>query len=440
MKTIAIVGSGISGTASAWALRNVADVELLEAAPRFGGHTRTVDIDYDGTPLAVDVGFIVYNTLNYPNLVALFETLGVDTTDSDMSFAVSDPDRYEWSSDPKGIFAWKRNLFRPGFISLLLDILRFNKTAQRDALNPSGLTRMTLGEYLENGGFSKGFRDNYILPMAGAIWSSAEDDMLAYPVESFLSFFNNHRLLHAERPVWRTVTGGSRNYLTQLLKDLGGRARNDMAVSSVRRRAGQVELIINGTPRRFDHVILACHADDSRRILGQGFEKQSEALRGIKTVANTGYLHRDESLMPKRKSAWASWNVMRTPSRSLTLTYWMNRLQHLPADMPVFVTLNPETPPPADLTFNKFSYRHPVFDFEAADGVAELKRLNGEDGLSFAGAWMGSGFHEDGLRSAIEASVPFGGEFPWLGTSQRPLPVGGDPSTIIVSDPEQPSL
>jgi len=413
MKRIAIIGSGISGLGAAYALKDTADITVFEANDRPGGHAHTMDIDYDGTPISVDVGFIVYNALNYPNLIGFFDALNVPTEASDMSFAVSNPQGYEWASTLNGIFAQRRNFFRPKFHRFWRTILKFNDLA-REELLAGKIDDISLGSWLSNHGFEQDFLDNYILPMGGAIWSTPEAEMLDYPARSFFQFFENHRLMHKERPKWRTVTGGSRNYVNAVAGLLGARLKLNHAVQSVSPFGAKVRIdLTNGETEVFDDVILATHSDTTLNLLDEAFEDPRFLLRSVRYRPNTIYLHRDPSLMPKRKAAWASWNVIKQNTPEMCLSYWMNRLQNLPNKQPVFVTLNPETPPAAHLTFAKMEKAHPQFDAPAEAAVRALKRDQGKSGLWFAGAWMGSGFHEDGLKAGLSCALSLGGRVPW---------------------------
>lgn len=410
---IAIIGSGISGLSAAWALKDLADITLFEKRARIGGHSYTMDIDYNGTPIAVDVGFIVYNATNYPNLIALFDHLDVPTQASDMSFAVSNPQGYEWASNPQGLFAWKRNLFKPAFHRFWRTILRFNDLA-REELDSGAIMDTTLGAWLDRHGFDQSFRENYILPMGAAIWSTPQDKILNYPALSFFNFFNNHRLMHRERPQWRTVTGGSQAYVTRLTQELGNRIKTSSPVTSVAKsETGITVTLQTGVAETFHHVIMASHSDQSARVLDDSLSSQRDLLQPIRYRPNQIYLHRDTSLMPRRKAAWAAWNVLQQEGPDVCLTYWMNILQGLDKNKPLFVTLNPKTPPTPDKTFASFELDHPQFDLAAQTAVHELKQINGQNGLWFAGAWMGSGFHEDGLKSGLEAALSIGGSVPW---------------------------
>ncbi|MCR9078072.1 MAG: FAD-dependent oxidoreductase [Hyphomonadaceae bacterium] len=413
MKRIAIIGSGISGLGAAYALKDTANITVYEANGRAGGHAHTMDVDYDGTQIAVDVGFIVYNALNYPNLIGFFEALGVATEASDMSFAVSNPHGYEWASTLNGIFAQRRNFFRPRFHKFWRTILKFNDLARAE-LEAGKIDDISLGFWLDKHGFDQDFLDNYILPMGGAIWSTPEAEMLDYPARSFFQFFENHRLMHKERPRWRTVSGGSRKYVETVAAQLGERLRLNTPVQSVAPFGEKLRVVLgDGCTELYDDVILATHADTTRALLDDGYESQRFLLGSTRYRPNTIYLHRDPSLMPRRKAAWASWNVIKQDTPEMCLTYWMNRLQNLPDKHPLFVTLNPQTPPANHLTFATMEKAHPQFDGPAEAAVRELKRIQGTDGIWLAGAWMGSGFHEDGLKSGLACALSLGGRVPW---------------------------
>ncbi len=421
---IAVIGSGISGLSAAWALRDSADVTVFEADNRFGGHAKTVSVDYDGTNIDVDVGFIVCNPLNYPNFMQFMDALDVETMQSDMSFSVSDPSAFEWSSNPKGIFAYKRNLFRPSFLKLLRDIFRFNEKARAAADDDALPSNMTLKQFLDDIGMSDEFRANYIYPMGAAIWSTPEAEMMNYPARSFLQFFNNHRLLHTERPQWKTVKGGSKNYVEKLVDALGDRARLNAPVKRVDRISSGVRITLQDRTEDFDHVILACHVHQVQNLLGDGFEYQKSSLSQSKVNENVAYLHRDTALMPKRKRAWAAWNVLKGHSSKITLSYWMNILQSIDEDKPLFVTLNPETPPRQKLTFGRYEFTHPLFDLAASEAVSAMEAYNGRDGLWFAGAWLGHGFHEDGLKSGLRVALALGADLPWEPVGIEPIKSG----------------
>ncbi len=412
---VAVVGSGISGASAAWALSGTADVTLYEAEARPGGHTATVDIDYDGTPISVDTGFIVYNELNYPKLTALFEQLGVATHQSDMGFSLSlDGGRLEWcGSTYRSIFAQKRNIASPSFLWMLRDILRFNRMCVADR-DTGYLGRMTIGDYLVKRGFSSGFRDNYLIPMAAAIWSTPRIEMLDFPAATFIDFFENHRLIHNERPEWRTVTGGARSYLDKLLAPVRD-IRLSCPVDAVVRDAFGVTVWAGGRPpERFDHIVLACHSDQALRMLGDATSIEENVLGSIRYRPNRVVLHRDPRLMPKRRGAWTAWNYLRSDvgEREVCVTYWMNKLQGIDQRYPLFVSLNPVIEPRPDLVFGEWNFDHPQFDSRALAAQLQLDDMQGVRNTWFAGAWTGHGFHEDGLRTGLAAAAAIGARIP----------------------------
>ncbi len=414
-KKIAIIGAGISGLGAAWALRNVHDVTLFEKRSRPGGHANTVDIDYDGTPVAVDTGFIVYNPLNYPNMAALFDELGVESIQSDMSFSFALDGDIEWSSNGLGgLFAQKRNALRPSYIAMLRDVLRFNRTAPGD-LESGRLSGLGLGDYLQQTGVGERFIRNYLLPMGAAIWSASEDEMRAYPADAFIRFFQNHRLMNMSRPQWRTVKGGSREYVKRIAADLDGNIRLSVAASAIWRHANGVTVRTgDGAAQEFDEVILACHSDQSCRLLKDTDFQEDELLAAIPYKANRAVLHRDVSLCPKRSGARAAWNYCRDEADGpASVTYDMNRLQGMDADKPLFVTLNPHREASPALTFGEFRYDHPQFSTAGLAAQRIFNRIQGVRHTWFAGAWLGYGFHEDGLRSGLRIALRLGGQIPW---------------------------
>lgn len=416
---IAVIGSGISGNSAAWALCNTHDVVLYEKRDRPGGHSATADIDYDGTPMSVDTGFIVYNELNYPNFTALLDHLGVATEISDMSFAMSaDMGKLEWSGDSLNtVFAQRKNILSPRFVMMLRDMFRFNKQAVVD-LKAGKLAGQSLGGYLERERYSQGFINDYLLAMGAAIWSTPINEMRAYPAESFISFFDNHRLLSFDRQDWRTVSGGSRSYVEKLVAPLGGNIRLGCPVAEIRRDNGKVHVKdTSGNTDTFDHVILASHTDQSLAMLADASARERQIIGNIRYRPNEVYLHRDEALMPKRKKVWSSWNYMSDreagQTRDVTVSYWMNRLQNLDRSRPVFVTLNPFQAPHPDKTFAKYVYDHPQFDAKALAAKRQLEDIQGVNNTWFCGAWSGHGFHEDGLASGLKVAKALGAVLPW---------------------------
>ena len=432
-KRVAVIGSGISGASAAWFLRNTHDVTLYESEARAGGHTCTVDIDYDGRPVSVDVGFIVYNERNYPNLCALFDALGVKTEQSNMSFSMSlDGGKREWSGESvNAIFARRRNMVSPRFYGMLLEVLRFNRNAIADR-NSGYMRHMTIGEYLKSCRFSSRFRDDYLIPMAAAIWSTPEVKMMDFPARAFVNFFENHRLLEISPPLWRTVSGGSRHYHEKLMADLGDRVRLATPVQAISRSEGVVAVRDHkGNIDHFDDVIIATHSDQALAMLSDANDAERAILSQVGYKPNRVVLHRDARFMPRRRAAWAAWNSMRTsragPDSEISLTYWMNRLQNIDQTMPIFVTLNPAFEPDPSQVFGEWQFDHPQYDAAAFDAQARLHTIQGKNQIQFAGAWTGYGFHEDGLKSGIAAARALGGIVPWMdgvaANDQETLPI-----------------
>ena len=404
---IAVIGSGISGNSAAWALSRQHEVTIFEEQDRAGGHSATVDVDYDGVTIPVDTGFIVYNEGNYPLLTRLFDQLGVRTELTEMSFSVSlNAGRFEWCGRTlKTVFAQKRNMFSPGFLMMLGDILRFNAKAKRD-LEAGVLCGLTFGDYMDRRGFSRRLRDDYIVPLTAAIWSTPAAKMLEFPAESLIRFLDNHRLIHMQRPWWRTVSGGSREYVSRLLADFSGEILLSTPVSKVTRRNGKVQITDQGgKEREFDAVVIATHSDQALSLLGDASAAERSLLSAVQYRPNKVYLHRDPALMPKRQDAWASWNYIGTRDteghRDINVTYWMNQLQNIDRRYPLFITLNPPVAPREELTFAQFEYSHPQFDGPALAAQIRLGEIQGAQNTWFAGAWTRYGFHEDGLASGL---------------------------------------
>lgn len=406
---IAIIGGGVSGLGAAWALSGKHAVTLYEREARLGGHANTVTIDYDGVTLDVDTGFVVFNDLNYPQFSSLLRQLNVQSRPSDMSFSVSDATGYEWSSNGlRGLFAWKRNLSDPTFLRLLADIAAFGARARTD-LRHARVGSESLGEYVDGLNLSRAFLEQYLLPMGGAIWSTPEQEMLRYPAAAFLQFFDNHRLLQfGARPVWRTIDGGSRAYVERLRAAIRARFICDEEVVAISRSEGGIELRTrSGYIARHDGVVVATHSDEALALLDATAAEQ-QALNAIRYAPNTAFLHRDPDLMPHRRAAWASWNYLRSRAEhqtSVCVTYWMNALQGFDNARPLFVTLNPPRPPRAALTFATFTYNHPQFDAPAIAAQRQIATIQGANNTWFAGAWLGHGFHEDGLSSGLRAAA-----------------------------------
>jgi predicted NAD/FAD-binding protein len=423
---IAIVGTGIAGNAAAWALADRHEITVYEKDPRPGGHSHTLDIDYDGACVAVDTGFIVYNEPNYPELTALFDHLGVDTVESDMSFSVSaDGGRFEWAGRGEtplemlnGLFAQRSNLASPSFLWMLREMQRFNRTGRADR-TAGRIGACTLGDYLAHHRYTARLVHDYLLPMGAAIWSTPVDQMLDFPADNFLAFFENHRLLHWERPFWRTVRGGSHRYVEKLTARFHNRLRLGTPVVCIERSPrGVVVVDACGNRDIYDHVVIAAHSDQALAMLADASRRERTVLGAIRYRPNTVFLHRDPRLMPKRARAWASWNFLRADAdpqakSDVAMTYWMNALQNIDRGRPLFVSLNPPFDPVPDLTFSRLTCEHPQYDANAFAAQKALAAIQGTRRTWFCGAWTGYGFHEDGLRSGLAAAEALGATIPW---------------------------
>ena len=416
---VAIVGSGIAGLSAAHHLRNHADVTLFEAHGHFGGHAHTVDVCLPGPrglcEFGVDTGFLVFNERTYPGLIALFQTLGVRTAPSDMSFSVQAPwgnqgQRVEWNgANLDSVFAQRRNLLRPRFWWLLKDILRFNRLCTDLARSYNdGALMQPLQTFLDQHGFGATFRDTYLLPMLGCIWSCPTEQMLSFPAATMVRFCDNHGLLQVnDRPRWFTVHGGSKHYVDAIVAQVPQKHLHT-PVQRIERQADSVVLYTPQGSQTFDEVILACHSDQALRMLAQPSETETELLSAIRFQDNLAVLHTDVSVMPQRRRAWAAWNYQRLDLNSaqnrVCLHYWLNRLQPLPFTQDVLVSLNPvQTISPSHI-LGQFHYAHPVFDLKAIEAQRRLGALQGQQRTWFAGAWMGYGFHEDGFKAGRAAA------------------------------------
>jgi predicted NAD/FAD-binding protein len=411
---LAIVGSGIAGLGTAWLLQKQGHaVTVFEAEPRAGGHTHTVDVTLDGVTHPVDTGFLVFNDRTYPHLIALFDELGVPSVASEMSFSVRD-DRsgLEWAgTNLATLFARPANALSPAFWSMLADILRFNRETTA-ALAAGTLPETTLGAFLDAQRYRRPFRDSYLVPMAAAIWSSPARDILDFPLPTFVRFCHNHGLLAIDdRPQWRTVQGGGRVYVQKIVERLSD-VRLGCPVEQVRRRAGGVEIDSRSRyGERFDGVVLACHSDQALALLADPSADERRLLGEVRYQPNRVVLHTDAALLPRRQRAWAAWNYLAADDpegrRPVSVSYLINRLQPLPFRKPVVVTLNPAIEPAAHTVINEFEYSHPLLDARAVHAQEAIARRQGRHATWYAGAWLGYGFHEDGLKSAhaVAASI-----------------------------------
>lgn len=402
-KRIAIVGGGISGLSAAYYLAPFHDVTLFEAEPRLGGHARTVMAGKNGDQ-PVDTGFIVFNYVTYPYLTRLFRDLGVPVTKSEMSFGASiDGGRLEYGLNSfRAITAQKGNLLRPQFYKMIADIIRFGKRCEAAAQDDD----KTIGELVEELRLGEWFRNNYLMPMCGAIWSTPVKEVDQFPAKSLVRFFRNHALLAglAEHQWW-TVKGGSIEYVRRLESALiarGCEIRKNTPVKSMRRDEFGVHIDAeDGQQAHFDELILACHSDQALKILGSGAtDIEKAALGSIRYQPNKAVLHCDVNQMPRRKACWSSW-AYRSQDGDIGVTYWMNRLQGIPDSDPLFVTLNPSKEIPQEAIYDEVEYSHPVFDKAALKAQQEIRLMQGQNKTWFAGAWNRNGFHEDGIASAM---------------------------------------
>lgn len=434
---IAVVGAGISGLSSAWLLSQKNEVTLYEAGSYLGGHTHTVDVTLEGMTHPVDTGFLVFNTATYPHLTALFAHLGVNSIETEMSFSVSleRPD-LEWSgSSLATVFGQKRNLIRPDFWRMLADIIRFNRESVA-WLKQHPDEHGTLRDFLAAGRYSRPFSEWYLLPMGAAIWSCPAAQMLDYPLATFVRFCSNHGLLQIlDRPLWRTVRGGARNYVDKLALQLDD-IRLNTPVTAVRRVDHGVEVVTNGTVEHYDQVVLACHSNQSLALLGNAATIEEQRLLGaIRYEANRAVLHTDTALLPRDPSLWSAWNYSSANDElnqnPVSVSYLINNLQPLPFKTPVMVSLNPQRQPAADKIIAEFDYAHPLFDAPAIDAQRQLAALSGQRGIWFCGAWNGYGFHEDGLKSGLKVANAMGCKAPWQG-GEKGLPVVFPRSTEAV--------
>lgn len=415
----AVIGTGIAGLACAWLLRHRYDVHVYERNDYIGGHTNTVTVEEDGRPVSIDTGFMVYNEATYPNLTRLFALLGVETMPAPMSFSVQHvPDGLEFSG--KGInalFAQRRNIFRPRHYRLLKEISRFNATCTSVLDDPAFQDR-TVGRYLEDENFSPDFRDHYLIPMSAAVWSSPPGKMLEFPVATLVRFFLNHRFLglHGQHE-WRTVAGGSRQYRDRMVADLQGRIHTARPAARVTREGGRsIVEDAGGSRNEYDYVILAAHADESLRMLGDATEHERLLLGKFSYQENIASLHTDESVMPRSRLAWSSWNY-RVDSVSggcaASTIYWMNSLQKVSKARNYFVSINdPGNIAPGKL-LKTIVYHHPLFDREAVAAQGALPDLNKNGTRFFCGSYFRYGFHEDALNAALDVCALLKGGDPW---------------------------
>lgn len=410
-KRIAIIGSGISGQTCGYLLSPKHEISLFEANDYLGGHTATVDINIDGEPLAVDTGFIVFNDRTYPNFIKMMQQIGVTSKPTEMSFSVhNEANGLEYNGhNLNSLFAQRRNLVNPRFYRFIWEILRFNKLAKQYVLEDTANRNETLGSFLEEHDFSNYFANNYILPMVAAIWSASLSSSKDFPLQFFLRFFNNHGLLDIKnRPQWYVINGGSRSYIKGLTRNIQD-IRLNTAVKSVRRFDDHVEINVNGNTEVFDEVIFACHSDQALALLGDANTQEQAILGAIKYRNNDVVLHTDTTLLPKRKKAYASWNYHLDSNTDAlpSVTYNMNILQGLETQQTLCVSLNQNDKIAPEHVLRSFNYAHPEFSLDALNAQQQRSIISGKQHTHFCGAYWYSGFHEDGVRSALDVCNSF---------------------------------
>lgn len=415
---IAIIGSGISGLSCAWLLNKKHEITLFEKNDYLGGHSNTVSISYDGKKIAVDTGFIVFNFRTYPNLKAFFELLGVKISKSNMSFGIKDLDSgFEYSGNNlAGLFTQKKNFFNLKFLKMLKDIVKFNKNAIKLIENGKDLENITLNDFIDELKLGQYFKNYYLFPMAGAIWSCPLELIKNYPAKTFLQFFYNHGLLTVtSQPQWYTVDGGSKEYVKKMSESFSDKI--NLGCNIVKSKKSGEKIIVTdeeGKDYEFDHVIFSTHADQTYKIISDKSKYEEQILSKIKSSKNTAILHKDQKQMPKSKKAWASWVYLsKKKENKVSLSYWMNNLQNIEHSRPLFVTLNPIDQIDKKDIFGKYEYEHPIFDQETIKAQENLDKIQGKRNIWFCGAWTKYGFHEDGLNSAINVAKQFEIAVPW---------------------------
>ena len=422
---IAVVGAGIAGLGAAWTLAPQHDVTVFEANDYLGGHSNTVEADFGDVAIPVDTGFIVYNEHNYPNLTALFAELDVPTEPTDMSLGVSmGGGALEYAGSPSGLFAQHSNILKPRFWRMVLSLWRFYKAAPRLTAS-GGLEALTIEDLLIKRGTSRSFREDHLLPMIAAIWSAPVEKVRRFPAEHVMRFFDGHRLFEiGERPKWRTVSGGSREYVKRLAAGIGNDIRLACPIEKVERGTSGVTITPHDrTPETFDHVVIATHGDQALAMLADATTEEQQILGTFRCESNRAVLHRDPAVMPKRRAVWSSWNYTEAVAgdhRQVSATYWMNRLQNIDPRYPIFLSVNPIVEPAPDLVFAEFAYDHPLYDLATTQAQTALNRIQGVRRTWFCGAYCGYGFHEDGLSAGLDVARHFGATPPWVDKAVEP--------------------
>jgi len=416
---VAVIGSGAAGLSAAWLLSQRHAVTLFESEPRLGGHAHTAMVTEDAAThqLPVDTGFIVYNESNYPNLVQWFKELGVETENSNMSFAVSrDDGNFEYAGGPPlGLFAQPGLLLRKRYWQMLLDLLRFYREAARKIPQDS---MQSLGDYLSSGGYSQAFIDDHLMPFGAAVWSTSRGNMLDYPAAAFIRFCDNHGLLNlVQRPQWKTVTGGSQRYVQAVEKSIeaaGATIHTGVAVTNVDRSGrGALISLADGQQVDVDQVVFATHADTALALLSAPSECEASLLGAFAYDRNRAVLHTDANLMPKRRAAWCSWNYIEHAddnTAKVSVSYWMNKLQNLNTNANYFVSLNPAVAPSPESVIRTSDYEHPIFNAHTWQAQQALWSLQGVQNTWFCGSYFGAGFHEDAVQSGFAVAEQLGGK------------------------------
>ena len=413
---IGVIGSGFSGLVSALTLQEKFEVSLFEKNSKLGGHSNTVTIEQENKKYSVETGFIVLNDKNYPIFTSLLKHLNIGVNNSSMSFSVSvDKGQFEYSSSYIGLLGQTKNIIDPKYWGMLRDINYFYTNALKDVKDCPD--NETLGQFLKRFNYSNKFIDYHLVPMTASIWSCPTKSILNFPIKSLLVFFENHKLLNIyNRPKWSTVNKGSREYVKKIQSLLKGKIYTNAKVNKISKSKEGIRVHYQDGIKTFDKVILACHADQSSEILIENFSEEANLLKDFKYQKNTSILHSDINFMPKRKSVWSSWNYITETGNSgnLSITYWMNELQGINSSKPILLSLNPKILPNPDLIYGQYSYSHPILDNNAINIQKKLSSIQGKNNLWFCGAWTGFGFHEDGVKSAVEIANSHNIDHPWF--------------------------